>query len=105
MQYRRTLLWHGVEGNVQTWRQTRNLIRDQTEPDLSPANGLSFALYFAKCRSRLSRITTNYQFVKFLHCLTIGNAPSNHFEDKKVPVHESLVTECRPGIGMVVLIQ
>jgi hypothetical protein len=30
---------------------------------------------------------------------------SDHFQDKEVPVYESLVTECSPGIGMVVLIQ
>ena len=28
-----------------------------------------------------------------------------HFEDEKIPIHESLVTQCCSGIGMVVLIQ
>ena len=30
---------------------------------------------------------------------------SDHFQDKKIPVYESLVTQCCPGIGMVVLIE
>jgi hypothetical protein len=30
---------------------------------------------------------------------------SDHLQDKKIPVYESFVTQCCPGIGMVVLIQ
>jgi hypothetical protein len=36
---------------------------------------------------------------------TLQTFLSNHFQDKKIPVHESLVTQCCPGIGMVVLIE
>jgi hypothetical protein len=35
----------------------------------------------------------------------MGNSLSDHFQDKKIPVHESLMTQCCPGIGMVVLIE
>ena len=37
--------------------------------------------------------------------LTLNFPLSDHFQDKKIPVHESLVTQCCPGVGMVVLIQ
>jgi hypothetical protein len=30
---------------------------------------------------------------------------SDHFQDKKIPVYESVMTQCCPGIGLVVLIQ
>jgi hypothetical protein len=30
---------------------------------------------------------------------------SDHFEHKKIPVNEALVTQCCPGIGMVVLVE
>jgi hypothetical protein len=57
-------------------------------------------------RLRLTRLLNSVDPMKTFDDLGLSAlSPSDHFQDKKIPIDESLVTQCCTCVGMVVLIQ